>query len=537
MRCRAIAYSRLPHPSKLFLDYIEKFPRVAPFYSGPPKLSSIVRAARSLKFPAERRAAVAAILREQNDAFGAGALTRQNLARFERGALGVVTGQQVGLFSGPAYALYKAVTAAAIAEELSRAGVAAVPVFWLATEDHDLDEVRSAHWFAQGELLALGLEAGNDAGRPVGQISLGAEMEEALRRAIALLEGPDAQRIASYLEASYGSGETYGSAFGKLFARLFEQDGLILLDPLAPQFHKLAAPVYRRAVEESAVLREKLLARNRELDRAGYAAQVKVTARSTLLFSLEGGRREAITENGGNFLVGARAVSREELLRMAEESPEKLSANALLRPVVQDFLLPTAAYIGGPAEIAYYAQTAVLYEHLLGRAPRLLPRAGFTMVDGKARKLLERYGMAVEDIWAGKQSLQHRMEAQFVPGALAKDFGRSLKEVEEAFARLRRPIRRLDPTLDGSVERARRAVTFHLSKLQRKAGRARELRDHVLAKQEEYLLGLLYPKKQLQSRVLCGVPFLARWGVDLLSELKRRAGSKRLGAHQIVELD
>src|SRR5713101_2608626 len=145
MRCRSIAYSHLPHQSKLFLDYIENFPRVAPFYPDSPQLSNVARAARSLKLPAERRKAVAAVLREQNDAFGSGALARQNLERFEKGAVAVVTGQQVGLFSGPAYAIYKAVTALAIAEELARGGIPAVPVFWLATEDHDVEEVRSAH--------------------------------------------------------------------------------------------------------------------------------------------------------------------------------------------------------------------------------------------------------------------------------------------------------------------------------------------------------------------------------------------------------
>jgi bacillithiol synthase len=273
------------------------------------------------------------------------------------------------------------------------------------------------------------------------------------------------------------------------------------------------------------------------LDRAGYAAQVKVTSRSTLLFSLAGGSRDAITENGGNFLAGEQAISREELMRMAEESPEKLSANVLLRPVVQDFLLPTSAYVGGPAEAAYYAQAAVLHQHLLGRAPRFLPRADFTLLEGKTAKLLKRYGLDIEDVWAGRQTLRHRMEAQFVTSALAKEFGRGLREMEELFARLRKPIHKLDPALDGAAEHARKAAVFHLGKLQRKAGHSRELRENVIAKQEEYLLGLLYPKKQMQSRVLCGLPFLARWGVDLLRELKGRAGSKNLGAHQIVQVD
>ena len=537
MRCRPIPYGTLPHQARLFLDYIEKFPRVARFYSLAPKLANMVRAARKVKYPAERRAAVAAILREQNDAFGSGELTRKNLERFEAGAFAVVAGQQVGLFSGPAYTLYKAVTAAAIAEELSRAGVAAVPVFWLATEDHDLEEVRSTHWFAQGQLQALGLPGEGNGSRPVGQIALGTEVEDLVRRAAAMLEGTGAQQIASALEASYRPQENFGSALGKLLASLFAPEGVILLDAQDARLHRIATPVYRQAVQDSGVVRQRLLARNAELNRAGYEPQVRVTPRSTLLFSLESGRREVITENGGKFLAGERAIARETLLETAQQAPEKLSANALLRPVVQDFLLPTAAYIGGPAEIAYFAQVNVVHQHFLGEAARVLPRADFTLVDAKAQKVLKRYGLEVEEVWTGKQSLRRRLEAEFVSGALAKEFGRGLKDIEAAFARLRKPIHKLDPTLDASLEGARKAAAFHLASLQRKAGHARELRENVLAKKEEYLLGLLYPKKQMQSRVLCGLPFLARWGVGLLAELKKYAGFKKLGAHQIALLD
>jgi len=537
MRCHTIPFRRLPHPSKLFLAYLEKFSSVAPFYAHPPKLPAVLRVARKLKFPAERRREVAGVLREQNAGFGCGAATQRQLEQLEKGAVAVVTGQQVGLFSGPAYAVYKALTAVAVAEELTRAGVRVVPVFWLATEDHDLDEVRSTHFFRLGHLVSFELPDASEAPRPVGRMALGAEVEALVRQAAEELEGPEAPRLAEILRACYQPGETYGSAFGKLFARLFEDQGLILLDPLDARLHRIAAPIYRRAVAESAALREKLLERGRELDRAGYAAQVKVTARSTLLFSLAGGQRRALTESGGKFLAGETPVSREELLQAADDGAETLSANALLRPVVQDFLLPTAAYIGGPGEIAYYAQAEVVYEHMLGRMPVILPRADFTLVDAKAGKLLKRYGFTLEDLWKGKQEVRRRMELRAVPPSLAKDFARSSKEVEQALKRLRRPLGKLDPTLEGALERARVAATFHLDKLQRKAGRARDVREGVLSAHSEYLHALLFPHKAPAARSLSFLPFLAKWGPEALNELKRLSGSKKLGAHQILFLD
>src|SRR5450432_2752387 len=172
MDCRALASHRLPHQSKLFLDYVDKFSRVETFYSHAPKMASVTRLARELKFPDDRRREVSAILREQNVRFGGGPAALENLARLEKGAVAIVSGQQVGLFSGPAYAFYKALTAIQLAAELTKSGVQAVPVFWMATEDHDIDEVRHVSWFQEVVLKRFELTApdASDAGRPVGNI-------------------------------------------------------------------------------------------------------------------------------------------------------------------------------------------------------------------------------------------------------------------------------------------------------------------------------------------------------------------------------
>src|SRR5437879_13869295 len=171
MDCRALAFRQLPHQPKLFLEYLDHFERVNAFYAHPPKMQVVTRTARKLDYPRERRAEVAELLRKQSIALGAGAETQSNLARLEKGAVAIVTGQQVGLFSGPAYAIYKALTAVQIAEELTRGGIPAVPVFWMATEDHDLDEVRTATWFDRGKVRLFELPV-VEAERPVGEISL-----------------------------------------------------------------------------------------------------------------------------------------------------------------------------------------------------------------------------------------------------------------------------------------------------------------------------------------------------------------------------
>ncbi len=480
MDCHVLAFRQLPHQPKLFLEYLDHFEKVKSFYFNPPTMPAVARAARKLDYPGERRAEVTSILRKQNIALGAGAETLSNLDRLENGAVAVVSGQQVGLFSGPAYSVYKALTAVQIAEELTREGIPAVPVFWMATEDHDLDEVRHATWFDQGKLVRFELPLIAETGRPVGRIPLGAKIEPLVQEAAELLANQGSDLLAQYLIESYRPEETYGSAFGKLFARFFAQQGLILMDPLDSGLHRVAAPLYQHALAERDALNEKLLQRGKDLDRAGFDAQVKVTSRSTLLFRLEDSVRQVITASA--------------------------------------------------------AQSEVVYRHLLGKMPVLLPRAGFTLVDAKAKKLLGRYGLAVENVWAGSQGLRHKMEGRSVPNALSKNFDRNQKQIAKQLAQLGKQIEKLDPTLKGTVERARKRIEFHIDKLRRKTGRAQDQKSGLISAHEQYLESLLNPHKVLQERELCLLPFLARWGASGLSELQKLATGKKIGHHFIIQL-
>ena len=549
MDCRALASHKLPHQSKLFLEYLNNFSKVQAFYAHAPKISFVTAVARELDFPKERRSAVTTILRAQNAAFGAGPAVFANLDRLEKGAVAVVSGQQVGLFSGPAYSFYKALSAVQIANELTSSGIEAVPVFWMATEDHDVDEVRHVSWFQEGQLkrFELAPPVEKDAGRPVGKILLGSQIDEQVHEAAELLVKQGSVLLAQFLKESYNRGDTYGSAFAKLFARLFSQRGLILLDPLDPALHHIAAPVYRQAIEDRDALNEKLLRRGKELEVAGFSAQVKVTAKSTLLFymgnqcgdkaqSSDGVRKPIVATGNGKFQAAEKQWATADLLKAIESTPEDFSPSALLRAVAQDYLLPTVAYIGGAAEIAYFAQSEVVYKHVLRRMPVILSRPDFTLVDIKAAKLLRAYKLNVEDIWAGSQEVRRRMELASVPKDLSSDFDRNHKQVVKMLDQLHDQLKKLDPTLQGAVETARKKIEYQIDKLRRKTGRAQDAKATLLAVYENFLEQLLYPHKVLQSRELCLLPFLARWGPGGLTELQKLCSSKNLGRHCIVQL-
>jgi bacillithiol synthase len=529
---RALPPDQLPHQSKLTRDFVENFSKVESFFAHEPALKTTAHLAKKLQYPAERRAQIAGILRAQNQLYNSGSETQKNLDRLAHGAVAVVSGQQVGLFGGPSYAFYKALSAIQAAHELTEKGILAVPIFWMATEDHDVDEVRHVSWFHDGELQQFELLKPADTDVPVGRIRLGKEIHDLVVRTQPLL----GQTYGDLLHETYLPEATYGSAFAALFARIFADHGLILLDPLDERLHRVAAPFLRDALAQRDELNDLLLERGKELERAGYEVQVKVAAHSTLLFSLEEGKRQVITAANTEFSSGTLSMPRESWLRRIEASPEKFSPNALLRPVMQDFLLPTVAYFGGPAEIAYFAQSEVLYQKLLGRMPVLFPRADFTLIDPKAERILKKYDLDVEDVWAGSQTLRNRMYNSAVPKKLAREFDSSLRRMEKSIEKLHKSVAKVDPTIQGTITRAEKRIRYQIEKLRHKTGAALDRHEKLIAKHEAFLENLLFPQKDLQSRSLCFLPFLARWGSGGLHELQKLASPKKPGRHLLLPI-
>lgn len=532
MDCRALLPHQLPHTPKLYRDYVENFHKVETFYDHASDLKTALQLAHKLNFPIERRRAVADVLRAQNLQFGSGVATTRNLDLLAEGAVAVVSGQQVGLFGGPAFSFYKALTAVQAAADLVHKGIPAVPVFWMATEDHDVDEVRHVKWFHEGDLLSFELPKPAEDAVPVGRIQLGPQIDELVRRAQPFL----GETFGDILHQTYTPDATYASAFAGMFARIFADHGLILFDPLDERLHQLAAPILLAALTQRDELNDLLLKRGKQLEHSGYEPQVKVTSRSTLLFSMNEGKRQVITATNGAFSSGSTTMSRDAWFHRIEAFPETFSPNALLRPVIQDFLLPTVAYFGGPSEISYYAQSQVLYEKLLGRMPVLFPRADFTLVDPKGVRLLKKYHLEVEDIWGSSQTLRNRMYNSAVPKKLSRKFDASLRDIEKNVQKLHKAIAKVDPTIQGTIARAEKRIRYQVEKLRHKTGASLDRHEKLIAQHELFLQNLLYPQKGLQSRDLCFLPFLARWGSGGLHELQLHASVKKPGRHYIVPI-
>jgi bacillithiol biosynthesis cysteine-adding enzyme BshC len=542
MKSACIPFSEIPQTTHLFSTYLTAFDRLAEYYSHPPTREGVAASAREVNLAPELRSALVEILRQQNRRFGCSQTldpaAEKSLQRLAGGAVAIVSGQQVGLFSGPALTIYKALSTIHWAEEMTRAGVDAVPVFWLATQDHDLAEVNESFWNTRNGAARYELPKDPESeGKSVGKIPLGSGVQATIETAAQTLDGPAAAEVAAALRESYAPDETYGSAFGKLLARIFAGRGILFIDPQSSDFDRLAAPIYRTVIESGDELREALLARSHALEEAGYHAQVKVTRESTLLFCSVEGRREPLrTREGGGFSAGAATFSKSELLARLQEAPGAFSASALLRPALQDTILPTAALIGGPAEIAYLAQSQAIYQKVLGRMPAILPRASFTLVEPPIARFLEQYGLDIRDLFQGRQRLRVKMEQESLPDGLTGKFESDEHTIRQIVKSYREPLERLDATLVGAVESIEEKIAGYFLKLKEKVGRAENFRTGVLDRHERILLDALYMNHALQERHLSILPHLANHGLQVLDELLRHASSCA-GQHQVLFLD
>ncbi len=508
MHSTCVRQSDLPHTSRLFADVLCHPDRIASFYRHPLRdLGAFHAAAREIQFSGERRAALVAALRVRNPA----SACLDRLA--QPGTLAVVTGQQVGLFTGPAYTVYKALHAAKLAEWLTANGLPAVPVFWLATEDHDFAEVNHA-WVFDSEHRTTKLEMQRSAGaQPVGEVTL---LDPPLRELREALRGlPFGDQIAGLAEETYRAGGAMGQAFGELLRRVLAGFDILQLDPMQPAFRELAAPALRAAVESAPELTARVLERNQELASGGYHAQVHVEDHTSFFFLLENGKRLALRRHGREYLLNGRRFTTEELMDRAVS----LSPNALLRPVVTDSMLPTVAAIEGPAETAYMAQSEAIYRIILGRMPVAVPRAGFTIVDKRSDKLMGRYGLTLPDSFHGEEALRERISARLVPPALTGAMRETVTAVESAVERLRGEMAGFDPTLTLALDRSARKIRYQLGKIERKAGREALRRDTRAARDAASLYGLIYPERRLQERVYSILPFLAEHGLELIGQV------------------
>ncbi len=531
----------LPNVSKIYLDYLAmadspKDAAIRQWFGAEPFAGKWIGNAVAVKDPG----ALADLLEQQAVGFGASEGAKANIAKLRAGAKAVVTGQQVVLFGGPLFTILKAATAVARAREATKAtGVEHVPVFWMATEDHDLAEVDQVSLLTKTsvETLRLGLKVPHAV--PVGEVVPGAELETVLERASELLEfAPVAEWLRECYAPLDGQRPTLALAFGRLMARIFANEGLVVMDASTRGFHALGEETLRYAIEHAAELQAALISRSEELVKAGYHAQVLVAEGGSLLFLLDDttGERVALRRNGnGQWKAGGKSYSTAELLGILETAPERLSPNALLRAVFQDTVLPTAAYVGGPAEIAYFAQSAVLYEAILGRITPVLPRLSATLLEPAIAAVMDKDEVQLPDAMTTAEALAQRLGARAMPIEEKRKLAAVGNALEEELSALTEYLGHLDASLGRAAEVSGSKMLYQMNRLRRMAATFELQKEASLKKHAAAITLNVFPDGHPQERVVAGVWFIARYGDGLVERLVGVAGNQCPG-HVVVRL-
>lgn len=545
LRVKTLPFDRIPHQSRLFLDYLHDPVALRRYYPSAVKFHHELasRAPEVLAAHKTDRKKLCDALEAMNSAWGAGPETLANIVRLrEADCVAVVSGQQAGLYTGPLYTIYKALSAVKLAGCLAQRGTPAVPVFWMATEDHDFVEVATADVVGFDCRLrqVSAFSSMHKEGEPVGRVTLDDSITETIASLLEILPKTEfTSDIEALVRDAYRPGYKYSDAFARMMNGLLGKHGLILLDPLHSQMKELASPLYSEAARNAPVIADALVTRSRELEEDGYHAQVLASSDTFPLFlHREDGRRHALTRTAnGSYKIkdGVEEYTAEALAEWALREPSRFSPNVTLRAVVQDYLLPTVAYLGGAAEIAYFAQTAEVYRLLDRPVTPILPRASMTIVDSRTGHTLERFNLELSDLFAGIENVLARVVEEHLGTETGQAFGHAEETVNSELDQLRERLQQIDPTLADALETGRRKINYQLNGLRTRFHRAQMNRDDAAQRQIERAFSCLYPDKTLQERRLNVTSLVARHGryvIDWIYDAINLGSSD----HQVVYL-
>jgi bacillithiol synthase len=509
--------------SRLGSDYLHDFDRLAGFYNGNPADPGAWRdaIARAQRHPRQRDAVANVIAAQQRRRNAAPSAVAALAQLRDPQSVAIVTGQQAGLFGGPLYTLLKAITAVRLAARVRETyRVPAVAVFWADGEDHDWEEVRSCT-VLDGETGSRSVElpAAPDSTRPVGRVTLDSTIEAALTDLKAALPATEfTPRLLDDLARIYRPGVSMTAAFATWIEALLGPHGLVVYESSDLATKPLVAELYAREIEMRGASVRRAIDAGAALQSAGYHAQVTPAEGSLALFRMLDGR-EPIRVEGDTAVIGDERQPLAELASRARTAPHEFSSNVLLRPLVQDTLFPTAAYVGGPGETAYFAQMKEIYAAHGVPMPLVAPRPTMTLLDANALKFLTRHDVPLESLRAQDESVLNDLLAAALPPAVEASLESAMKALDERLAVVTAAVTNVDPTLEGAARSTLTRMQDDLKKLQAKVIQAAKRKDETLRRQFKHAQTQAFPGGVPQERIIGFVSFLNKYGPALIDRL------------------
>ncbi|MDH4221989.1 MAG: bacillithiol biosynthesis cysteine-adding enzyme BshC [candidate division Zixibacteria bacterium] len=538
-----IDFRKIPGTTKLFSDFLYDFQKVEKFYAGDfRKDKNYLRLFKAIKSRNYQRGRLSSILLRQNKRFGS---TREVLENIEllpkEDSVVIFTGQQAGLFGGPLYTIYKAITTLKLAKILSyRFSRQFVPIFWLDTEDHDFEEIRSAH-FVDKENKIKEIKY-SPRKIPDNEPIYSVEFDDSLRLCIDELNSSFhptefKNKIVHKLEQYYFKGETISNSFAGWLADLLGKYGLVMVDPSDKELKELAKEFFAKEIENPGVSMKLVMEAGEQLESLGYHRQV-IKAKDTINLFLEAeGRRIPLRWNGG--LIEAEGIKKEvtpvEFKKIIENKPEKLSPNVLLLPLLRSHLFPNAVYIGGPGEISYYAQLKSVFLFFDIPMPLVYPRSSLSLVENKIKQVLQKYSLDFTALFQEPEILINSVLKEKFPDPMEKILENKREKVREVLDDLKKELLSSELTLNTDLENTRKKIDYELKKLGEKLFQTHRQKNQILKEQIYKVKNNLFPQNKLQERVLNILPFLIKYGFEFIDLLYDKVDVEKID-HQLIEV-
>jgi bacillithiol biosynthesis cysteine-adding enzyme BshC len=538
------SFSDIPGHQNLFLDYLYEFDNIKKYFSHDFRdRENYLKVFKSISDSRQDISKqVSSILSDQYASFKISDKTKNNIEQLaNKNALAVVTGQQLGVLGGPLYTFHKIITTIKLSRQLSERydDYNFIPIFWIEGDDHDFNEVRSIKINDEANNLVTigyGEEIGEeDAKQSVGLLELNESISELFNKLTGSLRDTEFKKpLIDNLKSFYAAGKSFKTSFKELIHSIFDEHGLVILDPQDKRLKELLKPIFKKEIEEFRNYTDKLVHTSAELEEI-YHAQVKV--KPVNLFLNVDDARYSIepVENQFRLKRKRKTFEREELLEIAETEPDRFSPNVLLRPICQDYMLPTAFYVAGPSEISYFAQVKPLYSFFNILPPIIYPRSSATYVENSISKILDKYSISIGDLFIDVEDVKRSVIDSISETSLDEVFADVSNEIELAFDRLKEKLFELDKqTADGS-KKYRDKINHSLQELRGKAENVQKKKYEVTLRQIDRAAINLYPNSNLQERELNFVNFANKYGMDFINFIFDNLEINKF-EHQVIEM-
>lgn len=511
--------------SRIFSDYINNYAKVSSFYPSHFKNEAAWKNAMTGVTTSKRDyGELLEILKRQNLEFGAPQAVMENIDKLADPAFAIVTGQQVGVFTGPLYTIYKAMTAIKLAQHFhDELGAEFVPIFWMESNDHDLAEANHINLLdSKSELKKLEYMPENyRSGCSMKDVLIDDSFPDLIIALGSFLPNTEFKEdVFRIIRESYLPGKSLSYGFGRMMAQLFGKYGLVLFDASDPDAKQLMLPILRREIEFPLESVRIVNSAGERLKSMGYESQIEKSWDSTSLFMEEDGIRRKLFFRENSFIVEGsnKTLNVENLLAILQAEPWRFSPNVAFRPVVQDYIFPTVAYIAGPGETSYFAQLADLYKFMDVNMPVIYPRISLTVVESKVERIMEKNHLSLEDLSEDYNKLFSRLSRDAAAEKLEQILASSKSEINNTFERLATGLGEFDPSLKDIVESTRRKVDHQINTLEERAYKAQRSRDDILREQIKRACMNIYPDGKPQERVFNIVQYLVLYGafVDIV---------------------